>query len=436
MRTNKKHCLVMWQGADRKQTMFYLLKKIPLAIAYRFKRYLVKAGLWAIFIACRFLPLQDKIVGSNFSGKRYGDNTKEIFEELMQIAPKQMIYVWQGSRDYSYELPTNVKRVDRENIFQLAYEYATAKVWIDTHVLLPDIRKRKGQLYIETWHGGLGIKKIYMDSEEQSQYKNMQASILHMNKLADLYISNSEHLSNVYRCALGYKGPIWKIGYPKNDRIIQNDHDKYAAKIRKVYGIPDTQRILIYAPSFRDCFEHGIINTKPYGIDYSALREALFERTGDQWVILLRWHPVMQLAMKSFAAENAESVVDVTEYPDIEDLILSADACISDYSSCIFDAALRNIPCFTFATDFEEYKSERGVYYDMEELPFPYARNNDELMENIRSFDQEAYLKRWEAFKVRTGLYETGHAGKDIAALINEYIRGNRKPLEEIQNES
>lgn len=37
---------------------------------------------------------------------------------------------------------------------------------------------------------------------------------------------------------------------------------------------------------------------------------------------------------------------------------------------------------------------------------------------------------------MRTGLYETGHAAKDIADIINEFIRGNTKPLEDIQNEA
>lgn len=82
-----------------------------------------------------------------------------------------------------------------------------------------------------------------------------------------------------------------------------------------------------------------------------------------------------------------DCIIDATNYPDMQELILAADAFISDYSSCIFDAALRNIPCFTFATDFEKYKGDRGVYYEMDELPFSYAKNNDELISNIKNFN-------------------------------------------------
>ena len=64
------------------------------------------------------------------------------------------------------------------------------------------------------------------------------------------------------------------------------------------------------------------------------------------------------------------------------------------------------------------------MYYEMDELPFPYARNNDELMHNIEAFDQEDYLNKWEAFKVRTGLHETGHAAMDIAEKIVDFMNG------------
>ena len=99
---------------------------------------------------------------------------------------------------------------------------------------------------------------------------------------------------------------------------------------------------------------------------------------------------------------------------------------ISDYSSCIFDAALREIPCFIFATDFEEYKGSQGTYFEMEELPFPYAKNNEELVSNIQKFNLFDYLKRWNDFKNKTGLIETGHSGKDIAQKIFRILNGEK----------
>jgi CDP-glycerol glycerophosphotransferase len=120
-------------------------------------------------------------------------------------------------------------------------------------------------------------------------------------------------------------------------------------------------------------------------------------------------------------------VMDVTDYQDMQRLLMATDVMVSDYSSCIFDAALRRIPCFAYATDFDQYKyEERGVYYEMEELPFPYAKNNDEMEQNVKAFDMEDYLKKWDAFTVRMGLNETGHSAKDIAEKMADFLNGKK----------
>ena len=92
----------------------------------------------------------------------------------------------------------------------------------------------------------------------------------------------------------------------------------------------------------------------------------------------------------------------------------------------MFDAALRNIPCFIYATDVEEYKSDRGTYFEMNELPFPYASNNEELMQNIQNYNENGYHHSLKCFFERIGLVETGHAGKDIAMKINRFLKGEK----------
>ena len=142
--------------------------------------------------------------------------------------------------------------------------------------------------------------------------------------------------------------------------------------------------------------------------------------------MMIRFHPFLRLYAKGYQEAHPD-VMNVTDYQDMQRLLMATDVIISDYSSCIFDAAMRRIPCFTYATDFDQYKyEERGVYYEMEELPFPYAKNNDELEQNVKAFDMEDYLKKWDAFTVRMGLNETGHAAKDIAQKMADYLDGKK----------
>ena len=163
---------------------------------------------------------------------------------------------------------------------------------------------------------------------------------------------------------------------------------------------------------------------KVYDLDMLRLKQALAERFGGEWTMLIRFHPKLRHYAKG-CLEAQPEVMDVTDYPDMQQLLMATDVMVSDYSSCVFDAALRRIPCFTYATDFEAYKyEERGVYYEMEELPFPYAKNNDEMEQNVKAFDMEEYLKKWDAFAVRMGLNETGHAAKDIAQKMADFLNG------------
>lgn len=93
---------------------------------------------------------------------------------------------------------------------------------------------------------------------------------------------------------------------------------------------------------------------------------------------------------------------------------------ITDYSSCIFDFMLSRRPGFIFATDIEEFNTERGFYYPLEETPFPIARNNEELMQNIRNFDEAAYHNGVEEFLINKGCIEDGCASERVADKIAE----------------
>lgn len=363
-----------------------------------------------------------KIVATTMRGRKYGDNPKFIIEKIRELRPDIDI-VWLSNKQYSYDLPAGIKRCDYYSPIRKIYEYATAKVWLNSHRIESYIKKRKGQLFIETWHGGLGIKKIESDQVRiLSDYSINE--IRNTSKLADVFISNSDHLSNIYRNAFKYEGPILKCGYPKND-IFFNGDIMIRKKVRDFYNIAESERIIMYAPTFRDSFERlGVVDFSLFAIDFKRLKDTLKMRFGCKWKVLIKWHPVMATYLRENKTFDNKDAIDATEYPDMQELILSVDAIISDYSSCIFDAAIREIPCFTYAVDFDDYKKERGVYYNMEELPFPYAKNNEELMNNIKNYTHEDYIQKWHAFSKKTGLTETGHASETIAKKILDFIDG------------
>lgn len=373
------------------------------------------------FYLYRLFPLQNKVVASSFKGQKYGDNPQYILEKLHD-ADNKIDIVWLKELGHNYSVPSWMRIASWNLRLSSIYEIATAKVVIDTHRFQKEVRKRSGQLFIETWHGGLGIKKLDTDSPIYSNSKYIMDEISATNKLADVFISQSDHLSKIYRNTFGYNGPIWKCGYPKND-IFFTENRKIRDKVRQEVGLKD-EHILLYAPSFRDSFyKVKEIDTTVYDVDFALLASSLQERFGGQWKVMVRWHPLFAEEIRK-KMDIPSSVIDATSYPDMQELIISADALLSDYSSCLFDAALREIPCFIYATDYDSYKESRGVYYELEELPFPYAKDNGELTQTILLFDDIQYKEKLKAFFHQTGVVETGHASEDIVMKIKEFLNG------------
>ncbi|MCH5211601.1 MAG: CDP-glycerol glycerophosphotransferase family protein [Oscillospiraceae bacterium] len=369
--------------------------------------------------------MKRKVVASSFGGKRYGDNSKAIIEALHEI-DNSIDIVWIKDNKYTYSVPNYIRVVNKQSIIRRYYEYTTAKVWIDTHYLPTDLIRRKKQMFIETWHGGLSIKKVgYGNADfEKNNKKNPGAD--RTAKFASVCISNSSHLDHVYRDELNYKGPIYKCGYPRND-ILFADNKEIRKKVCRFYNIPDNKKIILYVPTFRDgerSYDSEKLYRYLYGIDFDLLCSNMSKKFKGDWIVLVKLHP--GLIMSGINICDSSNTIDATQYTDIQDLIMACDICISDYSSTIFEAAVRKVPCFTFARDFEQYKEKRGVEFEMEELPFPYAVDNEELMRNIAEFDYNDYLKKWEEFKIKTGLYETGHASYDVAMKIKDYINGKQ----------
>lgn len=363
------------------------------------------------FFLFRIFPLQNKIVFSSFSGKRYADNPKYISKLCYERYPNYK-QVWLKHSGYDFEVPSYINTAKWGSV-KMIYEMATAKVWIDSHTKPIWISKRKKQFYIETWHGGLGMKKIEGDTQENLP-KAMVKRSKHNSKMIDLLISNSTWLTGIYKRAFWYGGEIQELGYPKNDILFQKDkHGEIIEKVRNYYKIEKDTLILLYAPTFRE-------NVKKidYGIDLNKLYNEINKK--QKCIIMYRLHPVL-MKEKEIFHEIEGKIIDVTSYNDMQELIITANMLITDYSSCIFDFGMLKKPAFIFANDLEDYeKNERGFYFDITSLPFPFSSNNEDLINNIINFQEREYEEKLELYFESVGLKENGTAAEQIVKIIHD----------------
>jgi CDP-glycerol glycerophosphotransferase len=365
-----------------------------------------------LFYFFRLFPIQkNKIVFCNFSGKRCGDSPRSISDYLQNKHPDLDI-VWLCHPEYNPEIPKGTRKVAFGMCsFKMIYELATAQVWVDSHTKFAFTRKRKNQFYMETWHGGIGLKKVEGDVKESLDAAYMKR--VHVNSnLIDVFLSNSQWASELYKRAFFYKGTLLESGLPRNDIFFKNQN---VNEIHKYYKLAPHINILLYAPTFR-----ADDSVECYNIDTKKILEVLENKTSEKWVILVRLHP---MAMKlKHKIEFNSSVIDATNYPDMQKLLLEASALVSDYSSCMFDYALLKRPCFIFANDILAYKNDRDFYFDLKDLPFSVAENNDELETNILKFNQKQFENDLVKFFKNVGLKENGNATEIASKQIETWM--------------
>lgn len=355
----------------------------------------------------------NKIVINNYRGKGYGDNAKYIVEEILKLNKDyEIVWLLKDSTLSNHGIPKPIKIVSYKR-WKAVYEFMTAKVWIDNSRLDFYLLKRNQQFYIQTWHGGLGLKKIEGDAAYGLKKRYITEAKRDSKKI-DLMISNSKHLSDIYRRAFWYEGKILEAGYPKND-ILFTDNAKYKDKVRHQLGLSKDIKILLYAPTFREGH-----STNAYDIDFASLLASINAQEGDNWLAVARLHP--NISNEIFSQTFPSYVINASEIADMQELVLGVDALVTDYSSCMFDSALAKIPTFIYASDIASYIDARGFYFSIDDLPFSVSKNTTELTNNILSFDKGEFLATTEDFYRKVGSYDQGDASKKVLAVIESII--------------
>ena len=365
-----------------------------------------------------------KIVFSNFNGNSFGCNPKYIAQEILRRKlPYKLVWLLNNDIDPQESgVPKSIRTVKSVSSSAIR-ELATSKLWVSNVRLIKFLKggleKREGQKYIQTWHGSLGIKKIDGDANPTFWQRSTWHGYEEIDsKSVDYITSNSKFENNVYKTAFWGRGEIVETGHPRNDIFYKSEEELLSikSKIFDKYEINKDKKVLLYVPSYRDDY-----SIWAYNVEYKNLVQALEEKFGGEWIIMVRFHPRVKIAA-SRLLPNKDYVVNVTEYPDIQELLVSADIAMTDYSSCIFDFMLSRKPAFIYAADMQDFDEERGFYYPLSATPFPVAQDNTQLRQNILEFDNETYKQKVEEFLKDKGCMEDGLASQRVVDMIEKIM--------------
>lgn len=390
--------------------------KIGDAIAWGLNRVVKLFGnILSAVARCCYKVKPCRVVCWAYNYKQYGCNPRYLSEYLIEHYPDIEV-VWIFRRGVDTSAVDNRIRCVRFRTWEYMKMMASAEFLVTNSRTDPwhaYWHKRPEQKYLMLWHGGAALKRVERDVESKLGFSYVQKA-KRDSKVCDLMISGCRANTELIKRSFWYSGEILEEGIPRNDIFFDTEaHARLRERITKQYNLAAECRIVLYAPTFR---RSGSI--EPYRIDWQRVIPTLEKMLGGSVTLFLRLHPNLIGKTDTSELRNHPAVIDLTRYPDMQELMCVSDLLVTDYSSSMFDYAMLRRPCVLFATDLEEY--DRGYYYDFSELPFPLARNNEQLISLITCFDHERYHQRLESFLTeRLGLKERGVAAKMLAEWID-----------------
>ena len=309
-------------------------------------------------VAC-FVPIcKNKMLFCTEAGDQITGNLKCMYDYFSDNKYEKIIYAHEDRRD---------KRRLAETL-SLWKDLTVAKyVFLDDfYTITSTMKVRKGQELIQLWHGAGAYKKFgFSRIGTGDNIRNINSGYRKYTKV----ITSSEDIRPLYAEAFDIDlNKVKATGCPRTDVFFDDNWKKEVReKIYNQYPQLWDKKVVLFAPTYRG----RKIEDADYNFDYANLDE-LQNELGDEYAILTRWHPALQRNIKKGIKKKfcCNHVLDMSEYKDVNELLVITDVLITDYSSVIFDYFFMNKPIIYFVYDLEKYKAGSGLYYDFDKYVY------------------------------------------------------------------
>ena len=278
-------------------------------------------------------------------------------------------------------------------------------------------RTRPGQRLVQTFHG-YPSKAMGLDLWRSKNHgpTRLQLQLANTSRNWSVALTPTPEMDRYYREQYSYDGVILHQGYPRDDALVGPAAAARRGEARRRLGIADGRTAVLYAPTWRDDLATNFRAAPLVShLDVAEAARAL----GDDYVLLLRGHRFHPRQTGTRAR-----VLDVTGYPEINDLVLAADVTVLDYSSLRFDVALTNRPMVFLVPDLEDYAGTgRGFLYPFtDSTPGPLVSTTAEVVEHLRDLPglTATYAGQLARFNATYNSHQDGHA----AARVVDHLWG------------
>lgn len=386
------------------------------------------------FFVIGLFPKKEVVYFESMHGRQYSDNPRAIYEQLVSLCSDKKSPSSQSSSNEKSDLKLiwGVKKGFESDFVDAAVPYMTrfslkwfllmprARVWVINTRTPLWLVKPKDTIYIQTWHG-TPLKKIGIDvglDNKSSLYEKYSRDFVKESARWNYLLAPNPYSKDVFKEAFQYSGKMVCCGYPRNDLLINEKNNvDLKRQIKENIGLSnkDERKIVLYCPTWRD---NNRINSNRYrfdeGIDFEKWEMDFSKDT----VLLVRGH-----YLTDYKGESDGNIINVSNYEDVNQLLLIADILITDYSSVMFDYSLLDRPLILYVPDRDEYAYRtRGIYFDI------FTENKQLIAESKIELESklEAILMKNVTMSVlktdNIANWEKGIASQKAAELISKHI--------------
>ena len=249
--------------------------------------------------------------------------------------------------------------------------------------------KKDGQVYLNTWHG-TPLKTMGTDNKLEifsmgNAMRNLFCAdyLLYPNKYTEDIMLSRYTVENVS------KGKVLREGYPRNTVFFD---EQLRQDVKQKLGI-ENKRIYVYMPTWRGTVGKTNVDEQ-VEITLEYLRQ-LDSKLADDQIVFAKFHPMLRL---TGGFDEFEHIRDFPSEYEYYQILNTADALITDYSSVFYDYANTGRKIILFTYDKEEYFRDRGVYVNIDDLPFPKVETVDQLVEELNSdknYDDTEFMQTY-----------------------------------------
>lgn len=346
-----------------------------------------------------------------FSKNNNGDSIRPIAEQLRKLHPEyKFFFVTKKKGKYKNKAIDMADEVLVEKSFRLKYILSKCKYVISSMGFPEGGRKKRGQIFVQVWHGS-PIKKIYLSRDKNNpKYQKYVKQF----RSTDIFCSQGNiQTKNLAKSFDLSPNCFLDSGYPRND-ILFNYSQEFKDNLKKHLGLPKNKKVILYCPTWRRYDYKAVL---PF--DLNKMKQNL----GNDYVLLLRSH----VGKHVWVDENNHPVniydnefsFNGSDYQEATHLYVVADMLITDYSSAVFDFALTRKPQILYVYDYDEYEKNFGLFYDYAKFsPFPVCKNETDLINAIKNYSVSK--EDYEKFVQEYVEYEQGNAVEKILKKILE----------------